>query len=167
MPITLNSFTCSNGHTYEANAKLRARCPSCGVMAKRSFHKVEPPKVDPPKEEPPKEEPPKEEPPKEALPQEDPPKPEPRKPVLVRRGRERMPAPKKPTTPKQKALPPKRVISKDKVSAGLVGKKRITTRGVTPTVTGRPKRTAVARGSVRGHEERKPFWHSVADKYGL
>ena len=30
-------FTCSNGHKFTAIAKLRSRCPSCGIMTRRSF----------------------------------------------------------------------------------------------------------------------------------
>lgn len=36
MPIS-NSFTCPSGHTFNAVAKLRARCPDCGLMARREF----------------------------------------------------------------------------------------------------------------------------------
>lgn len=35
MPQT--SFTCPNKHTFQAIAKLRARCPTCGVMTRRDF----------------------------------------------------------------------------------------------------------------------------------
>ena len=44
-----NSFTCPNGHKFQANAKIRARCPECGSMARRAFGTKEEPK---PKEEP-------------------------------------------------------------------------------------------------------------------
>src|ERR1035437_6269712 len=37
MTIMENTCHCSNGHTFEANAKLRRRCPECGVSTKRSF----------------------------------------------------------------------------------------------------------------------------------
>lgn len=36
MPIT-NDFTCPTGHKFSAVAKLRARCPDCGLMARREF----------------------------------------------------------------------------------------------------------------------------------
>lgn len=31
------SFKCPNGHTFDAIAKLRARCPQCGITARRDF----------------------------------------------------------------------------------------------------------------------------------
>ena len=38
-----NEFTCVNGHTFRANAKLHARCPDCGKLTKRTYTaKVEP-----------------------------------------------------------------------------------------------------------------------------
>src|ERR1035437_6262005 len=37
MAIMENTFHCSNGHTFTANAKLRTRCPECGVSTKRAF----------------------------------------------------------------------------------------------------------------------------------
>lgn len=161
MPITLNSFTCTNGHTFEANAKLRTRCPECGVMTKRSFI----PKVELPKEEPkiePKEEHSKIEP-KEEHPKEEPPK---KRPVLVRQGRPRMATkPKQPVPPAKRKI--KTTIIGSKVSGGLVSKRRIKARGTMPTVKGRPIKTAVARGSVQGHEQTEVFWHKVARKYGI
>lgn len=32
-----NTFNCANGHSFDAVAKLRARCPECGVMTRRAF----------------------------------------------------------------------------------------------------------------------------------
>lgn len=32
-----NEFTCPEGHTFRANAKLHARCSECGKMARRAF----------------------------------------------------------------------------------------------------------------------------------
>ena len=34
-----SSFTCPNGHTFTAIAKLRARCPTCGATTRRDFTK--------------------------------------------------------------------------------------------------------------------------------
>lgn len=36
MPLE-TSFTCPNGHAFTANAKIRARCPSCGTLARKDF----------------------------------------------------------------------------------------------------------------------------------
>lgn len=46
MPLLDNTFVCPNGHQFNANAKIRARCPECGQLAKRNFEAKEPePKV--------------------------------------------------------------------------------------------------------------------------
>jgi predicted nucleic acid-binding Zn-ribbon protein len=37
VPVMDNPFLCTNGHSFTANAKIRARCPSCGAMARRNF----------------------------------------------------------------------------------------------------------------------------------
>ena len=150
MPIMENTFHCSNGHTFTANAKLRTRCPECGVSTKRSFD-VKPlvEKVE------------------AAL------KPEPKPvekpvsitkvtpgPVLVRQGRPRM-AVKKPTPPKKPS------IIGARVAGGLVKSHTIKTRGTMPTIKKRPVKTAIARGIQTGHEQIKPYWHDVADKMGF
>jgi len=157
MPITLNQFKCSNGHSFEANAKLRTRCPECGVMTKRSFGapvvKTEP-----------------EVKPEPIVKPDDKPevKPDPKKPVLVRQGRPRMTATHKtPAKPKAKPLPPKKTLVGSKVAGGLVKTHTVKTRGSMPTIQGKPRRTAPARGSVGGHEVKKPYWHGVADKFGF
>ena len=150
MPISMNTFHCSNGHTFEANAKLRTRCPECGVSTKRAFE-VKPviDKI-------------------EAIVKPEP-KPEPKPattakvtpgPVLVRQGRPRM-AIKKPAPTKKTSL------IGAKVSAGLVKSHTITKRGVAPTVRKRPIKTAIARGVQTGHEQIRPYWHDVADKMGF
>lgn len=160
MPITMNTFKCSNGHSFEANAKLRTRCPECGVMTKRSFVAALP-ATDPKPEPVIKEESLKPEPKVEPVI-----KTEPKKPVLIRRGRERMVTRTKAPVKHEKPLPPKKTLVGSKVAGGLVRTKTVRTRGTLPRITGKPKKTAVAR-TVAGHEERKPFWHSVADKYGI
>lgn len=147
MPITMNTFHCSNGHTFEANAKLRTRCPECGASTKRSFdvvktvvEAVKPVEPDPK--------------PVEA-------KPATTGPVLVRQGRPRMPV--------KKSVEPRKPASKPigAVSAGLVKSHTIKRRGVMPTITKRPVKTAIARGIKAGHEVVKPYWHEVADKFGF
>lgn len=140
MPVLDNAFKCRNGHSFNANAKIRARCPECGELTKRSFT-VDPPKlVDDTK-------------PKE--------KHEPlvrKAPLLVREGRPRLvptkPAASKTITKKAPAkkapVAKKRAIVKTPVKAlgktvsGIVKTHKIT-RVATPKVTGKPKRTAVAR----------------------
>lgn len=37
MAILQTAFTCTNGHSFTANAKLRARCPQCGQLARKDF----------------------------------------------------------------------------------------------------------------------------------
>lgn len=62
--VLSNSFTCPNSHKFQANAKLRARCPECGAMARKAFgskeeskpKEVEEPKVEPTADVKPKEE---------------------------------------------------------------------------------------------------------------
>jgi hypothetical protein len=156
MPITMNKFKCSNGHSFEANAKLRTRCPECGSSTRRSFVAAVIPDVIP-KEDPPE----KEEAPKVEV------KPVVHKagPVLIKQGRPRMAAAKKSPPPKKPA-PPKRGPIGSKVAAGLVSSTTIKKRGVLPTIKRRPIKTAPARGVV-GHTTVAPYWHSIADKYGI
>jgi hypothetical protein len=149
MPITMNSFTCPNGHHFDANAKLRARCSDCGDMARRDFNKLSKvveskitvEKIPPVKT-----------------------------PVLLRQGRARLPI-KKELAVEKKPVIVKKTIRKSvgttrTAAAGLVKSRRITTRGSMPVVNRKPPKTAIARG-IQGHEVTKPYWHSVADKYGL
>ncbi len=147
MPLMETPFHCSNGHSFTANAKLRTRCPECGVSTKRSFEKVIEAVV-------------------AAKPEEPEPKPVEAKPViagpvLVRQGRPRMPV--------KKAVEPRKPVAKPigAVSAGLVKSHTIKRRGVMPTIKGRPVKTAIARGIKGGHEVVTPYWHSVADKFGF
>ena len=147
MPLMENTFHCSNGHTFTANAKLRTRCPECGASTKRSFDVVKPIV--------------------EAIKPEEPEvkpvvaKPVLAGPVLVRQGRPRMPV-KKAAEPRKPA--PKPIGA---VSAGLVKSHTIKRRGVMPTIKGRPVKTAIARGIKTGHEVVTPYWRTVADKYGF
>lgn len=152
-----NSFTCSNGHTFSANAKIRARCPECGVTAKRDFKALIPaPKIDPPTPEIKKVEA----------------KTEPivvvKKPVLLKQGRPRiMPRNTKPPVVSKRPVKPSLVGGK--VAGGLVKSKRVKTPGTMPTIRARPIKTAPARG-VKEHgasRSSKPFWHEVAEKYGI
>lgn len=167
MPILMNQFKCSNGHTFEANAKLRTRCPSCGVMTKRSFGVL--PEV--PKEAPPEE--PKSEP-KHTI----------KHPVLIRQGRPRMPhkkvvaaikeepkaMSKKATKPKvmpKKATKPKgRTLLNSRVSAGIVKTHTVKARGVMPTIKRHPVKTAIAR-SIKIHDQKPSFQDEVIRKFGF
>lgn len=156
MPITLNQFKCSNGHSFEANAKLRTRCPSCGVMTKRSFPSVIP--AEPPE---------KEKPISEPEPSQEPEHKPTKKPVLVRVGRPRMTV-RKPAAskaPEPKAKPKGTTLIGSKVSAGLVKTHTVKRRGVMPTIKKRPVKTAVARG-ISGHEQKPRFHDQVIKKYG-
>ena len=145
MPLMETPFHCSNGHSFTANAKLRTRCPECGVSTKRSFEKIIEAVVKP--EEP------------EAKPVEV--KPVIAGPVLVRQGRPRMPVKKAAVSHKPASKP------MGAVSAGLVKSHTIKRRGVMPTIKGRPVKTAIARGIKGGHEVVTPYWRTVADKYGF
>ena len=148
MAVTMNQFHCQNGHSFEANAKLRTRCPECGVSTKRSFEKVIAAVVKPPDLTP--------EPVKE---------PEPKVktgPVLIRQGRTRM-AVKKPPV---KSVAKKRPIGAKVLAAGLVKSHTIKTRGTMPTIKRHPVKTAVARG-IQGHEQTTPYWHQVARDMGF
>jgi hypothetical protein len=147
MSIFLNDFRCANGHEFQANAKLRARCPECGVSTKRSFD-VKPlvEKIETVVEEKPK---------PVAVAKVTP------GPVLVRQGRPRM-AVKKPPVAKKPSPKPMGAVS-----AGLVKSHTIKTRGTMPTIKKRPVKTAIARGIKSGHEQIKPYWTTVAEKFGL
>ena len=160
MPILETPFTCPNGHSFTANAKLRATCPDCGAMARKSFT----PKTEK--------------------------KPEPviakkdvtqgRKTgtaVLLRRGRPRMALKPKeePVVPKRsvasKTKTTRKVIASSKakvtkstgprVAAGIVKTHRL--KGtVTPRVNRPPKRTAIARHIAQPTS----FFDSVIQRYG-
>lgn len=149
MPLMETPFHCSNGHSFTANAKLRTRCPECGVSTKRSFEKVIEKVVEAAKPDPVVRS-----------------KPVVSGPVLVRQGRPRMPA-----SPVKKAAEHRKIVSKPigakVLSAGLVKSHTIKRRGAMPTITKRPVKTAIARGIKAGHEVVKPYWHSVADKFGF
>jgi hypothetical protein len=141
-------FHCSNGHSFTANAKLRTRCPECGVSTKRSFEKVIDKVIETVKPDPVVETKPK------------------TGPVLVRQGRPRMPA-KKAAEPVSKHANSGRPVGAKVLSAGLVKSHTIKRRGVMPTITKRPVKTAIARGIKAGHEVVRPYWHDVADRMGF
>jgi hypothetical protein len=155
MPVTMNQFKCANGHEFEANAKLRARCPECGLSTKRSFDKltaIVTAKLDEPKPEP--------------VVKTEPVAPA-KGPVLIRQGRPRMAA-KKAAAPKMPPKPKTKTIIGSKVAGGLVSRHRVTSKGARPAITKRPTQTAIARGiKGAGKEHTTPYWHSVADKYGI
>lgn len=139
MPVLDNEFTCPNGHSFKANAKLRARCVQCGSMARKDFTAA--PVIEKPVEDKP-----------EVKPED---KPEVKKPRLIRQGKPRMAAPKK-VTP----------IVKKKVAGGLVKSRRVTGK-VMPGITKMPRKTNRARVTSTARGNDKPYWHSVAEKYGL
>ena len=154
MPVTMSKFTCSNGHSFEANAKLRARCPECGVMTRRNFSEkqvVTPPVESPPpkedKEGDAKVESPKSEAPKKTA-------------VLIRQGRPRVMK----QTPAKTSPAPKKLSTR--ASSGLVKSTKVKTKGVIPVIKRRPVKTAVARG-IKGHEVKRKYWEEVAEKYGF
>lgn len=159
MPIYDLEYTCPNGHSFRANAKLRSRCPECGVMARRGSASSRKPAETPPVE------------PKVEIQE---PKTSVEKVVaktirVVRQGRERMPAAKKPApkpTPKRTAKTPIKAVgvknSINRTQSGLVKKQRMP-RGTTPVVKGLPKKIAQSRSTM----QKRPFWHQVAEWVGF
>jgi len=155
MAILNNQFTCSNGHSFEANAKIRARCPECGVTARRKFETAlpKPPEIKP-------------EPTHKA--------PTVLKPILLKQGRPRVMPARKTTASRKPAVKPSRktpVVSaiKGKVAGGLVKSKRITTKGVMPTIRQRPIKTAPAR-TIKGEgspRSSKRFADEVFEKFRI
>ena len=144
-------FTCPNGHSFVANAKLRTRCPDCGAMARRTFDSK---KDDPPSPPETPEEPPV---PKKKEPETPEPKPEVK---VLRRGRPSS-IPEKPTKkmPKKTAVP---VIAKKK---GIITHKSVK-KAVVPIVRGRPKGNREHKiAGVVGED--KSFQDQVVEKYGL
>ncbi len=172
MAVMDNPFLCSNGHPFRANAKIRARCPQCGAMARRDFKgDTKPPATT-----------------------EEGQTPEPKNerhkpiehPVILRQGRTPMVA-KKPRTPAQlandkrlsamrkKAASAKptthsathKSIGSGRVANGLVQTRRIT-KPVIPTVNKRPQRTAVA-GQLKKLPAVKPkrFMDQVIERFGI
>ncbi len=156
MPILTTPFTCSNGHSFTANAKLRARCPECGVLAKKSFTPTVPTVL------------------KTKEPKPTDVKPTVRKtPLLVREGRPRL-VPKlkkaitKPVTKKAPVALKRPIVKKPvkalgKTVSGIVKIQRVT-RVATPQVTGRPKRTAIAR-HIRV-PKKESFMDSITRRFG-
>lgn len=161
MAVMDNPFACTNGHKFRANAKIRARCPECGAMARRDFS--------------------------QATPTTEGNAPEPTehkpitKPVILRQGRTPVVA-KKPRSAAQLAndkrlsemrkkatsAAPKSVRSatKPRVANGLVKTARVTRPSI-PTVNRRPKRTAVA-GQIKSMPGKsKSFMDQVIDNFKL
>lgn len=153
MAILNNAFTCSNGHSFEANAKIRARCPECGVTARRDFKTI--------KSEP------KPEPKPEPIKVVKEPKVTIKRPVLLKQGRPRIMPAKKPVVKKPTIKVKPKLLPAKSASAGLVKTKRVTTRGTMPTITKRPIKTAPARGIREHGSKTQPYWHSVVEKYGI
>jgi len=145
MPLSTD-FTCPNGHEFKANAKLRARCPECGQMARRfggTKRTEEPPKVDPP-------ETPEVTPPVKT---ESEPPPVKQQPKIIRRGRTR--EPKVVTKAARKT-----VVNKN--AGGIVKHKKVTSKAI-PNVTGKPRGNREHKVAAEGSD--KPYWHGVAERY--
>lgn len=168
MPLLDNTFVCSNGHRFNANAKIRARCPECGLLTKRSF--TEPKTDDKPVA------------PKPAA------KSSIKHTVMLRQGTPRMARPKsKPVVsakpkvepkpepvkaepkvmPKKTVSKPKATISKTKpVAGGLVKTQRIHGTAI-PTIKRKPAKTAVAR-HIEGRSSRKTsYTDSMIGRFGF
>jgi hypothetical protein len=148
-----NEFICPDKHAFSANAKIRARCPECGKMARRTYVPKEVPTpvladgVEP-----------------ATSPEITPPEPTTNGLQLIRRGRPkgimvakkttpakdangRFVSSKKPTSDKSKKPVTKtsnQLVSRKTVSAGT--KKKPTM----PKVVKRPPRTAIARHIAGG-----------------
>lgn len=154
MPIYDYEFKCPNGHTFRANAKLRTRCPECGIRANRTFSKEESKPASTESTEEPITEVPKKVVAKTV--------------EVLRQGRERMPAKKAPVkpAPKKAVTAPKKAVtpvgvknSIQRNANGLVKNTRVP-KGQSPIVRKRPKQMAVARGTS---VNKKPFWEQVAE----
>lgn len=166
MSVMDNPFTCANGHNFRANAKIRARCPQCGSMARRDYKAQE---ASPTTEGEKK---------KEHKPITE--------PVILRQGRTpvatpKKPVAKKPRTPAQLANDKrlaalrsgKTPASKPKttVAHGIVNTRRITKPQV-PKVNQKPTRTAVA-GQIKQRKvapnssKGKSFMDQVIDQFRL
>ena len=150
MPILDTSFTCPNGHPFKANAKVRARCPQCGALAKRNFSDTPPSDLKP--DDPPSDD--------------NEPKLKNKKPILVRQGRPRSMPPKpvaKNKSPEKKITIKKPVKSLGRTASGIVKTHRVT-KIQTPKVTRPPKRTAIARHIQTPRKE--SVIDSVMRRYG-
>ena len=143
MAILDNGFTCPNGHSFRANAKLRTRCSECGTLARRDFAKVEDEKPKPIEDK--KVEAKETKEPKEQ-----------KKPVLLRQGRPRMP----------KSIAKPKPPVKGKVSGGLVKRHRVIGKAA-PGITKLPRKTNRARITETARGGDKPYWKQVAERYGL
>lgn len=162
MAILATSFTCPNGHGFTANAKLRARCPTCGAVAKRQFKEEKPP-----------------EPEAKTEPVVEPKKPTRLKgPRLVKQGNPNRPprlrrrksladtireakdnaAVAKTRTPTGK---PKQVT---KIAKGLVTKRKVA-RNVTPKAGRRPPKTSVSKVTQFGGGGNEPYWEKVKSRF--
>jgi len=165
MPILDNEFTCPNGHKFNANAKVRARCPECGTLTKRFG--------------------------RQALPPQNTDTPVASDPIaavstatvtLLRKGKRSMAPAKTPPAKKpiRKGGPPKGVIPPQfrKNVASRTTSKPVTTgvvrahpgvRKAAPQITKRPKRTAVARVTKAGNggSANEPIWKQVAGWLGF
>lgn len=151
-----NEFNCSDGHTFRANAKLRARCPECGKMARRTYVKVEQPTSSGTEGNTPL---------PSVLPKEDD-----NGVKLLRRGKPRTIMVAKKTTPSKgkngRFLPKSnkksfKAIKKEPTQ--LVTKRTVTTKKAMPKVTRRPPRTAIARHIDGGQ---KSYADSMIEQYG-
>lgn len=148
-------FTCPNGHSFRANAKLRARCPTCTQLARRTGKEgVEFAEGSNSNEAKP-----------EAKPIEKPIHKPPSSPIarVLRQGRPRMPV-KKPVAPKVPVkasvkTPIKKLASTS--ANGLVTRQRAA-RGHTPVVRKMPKKFARAKTTETG--KARPFWEEVAER---
>lgn len=155
--MAVNDFTCPNGHPFKAIAKLRARCPECGVMARRSFggSKSETPEAPKPPES-------RREPETPTGHEEDnsPPEetkgdsPPPKEVKVLRRGRTR----------EHKQVAKKAAPLKSIKTHGIVTHKKVAGR-VAPIVKGKPRGNKEHK--IDRPDSNRPFWHNVADKYGV
>ena len=164
MAVMDNTFACANGHHFRANAKIRARCPECGAMSRRDFNSATSSSTEE----------------KPTVKQHEPLI----EPKILRQGRTRMPE-KKSRTPAQLAND-KRLAAmhrkatsnantrssnssalKPRVANGLVKTRKISTPTI-PSVTRKPKRTAVA-GQLKSlpSPKSKSYMDKVIDTFGF
>lgn len=156
MPILDNSFVCTNGHKFNANAKVRARCPECGTLTRRDFT-ADPPDIKPKKAA---------KPTAHGNPI--------KHTIMLRQGKPRMARPKvkapiktEPKTVARKPVP--RVVKKPvaKIAGGLVKTQRITGTAL-PSIKRKPAKTAVAR-HVEGRSSRSntSYADEMVNRFGF
>lgn len=150
MPLT--EFTCPNGHGFSANAKLRARCPECGAMARKFGPKPDLKPDVKPEPEPEPDNKPDNDPEPEPKVKAEPEPPVKKTPKIIRRGKTR----EHRVVAKPAA---KTVVTKTR---GIIKHKKVSGK-TAPVVRGKPRGSKEHKVTATG--QNRPYWHDVSDKY--